>query len=114
MTEVVPVSMRILPSLARVMFEADCCGAPPWAYCVVVWHWAQAGGCGGVGSFGDTAPKAYHARKRVGQGLPHPETRGAAPYHTRQTGWRTMGWPALQENALANSGMLDTTPLMRY
>src|SRR5579872_988054 len=37
-------------------------------------------------------------------------------YQTLQTfsGGLTMGWPALQENAWVNSGMLTTTPLMRY
>jgi len=35
-------------------------------------------------------------------------------YQMRQMGCRTIGWPALQENALENSGILDTTPLMRY
>src|SRR6185436_13429470 len=40
----------------------------------------------------------------------------ASRYQTRQTfsGGLTMGWPALQAKALANSGMLITTPLMRY
>jgi hypothetical protein len=32
MSDVVPVSMRIFPSLDRIMREADCCGAPPCAY----------------------------------------------------------------------------------
>jgi hypothetical protein len=32
--------------------------------------------------------------------------------HTSAAGF-TMGWPALQENASANSGMFTTTPLMR-
>src|SRR5579859_519538 len=37
-------------------------------------------------------------------------------YHTLHTfsGGFTIGWPALQEKALANSGMFTTTPLMRY
>lgn len=32
--------------------------------------------------------------------------------HTLAVGF-TMGWPGLQENASANSGMFTTTPLMR-
>ena len=44
------------------------------------------------------------------------QARKALPgiYQTRQALGRTIGWPALHENALANSGMFDTTPLMRY
>jgi hypothetical protein len=34
-------------------------------------------------------------------------------YHTRHAGVCTIGWPALQLNAFWNSGMLETTPLMR-
>src|SRR5208283_825110 len=64
-TDVAPVSIRIFPSLERIMREADSCGAPPCAYCVVVWQSAHAGGCGGDGSIGGTAPKAYHARIRA-------------------------------------------------
>src|SRR4051812_43965220 len=35
-------------------------------------------------------------------------------YQILQTFSLTIGWPALHENALKNSGMLLTTPLMRY
>lgn len=37
-------------------------------------------------------------------------------YQTRQTfsDGLTMGWPALQPKAWANSGIFTTTPLMRY
>ena len=35
-------------------------------------------------------------------------------HQTRQAFSRTIGWPTLQANALANSGMFETTPLMRY
>src|ERR1022692_3612653 len=35
-------------------------------------------------------------------------------HQTRHTGRRTIGWPTLHENALENSGMLETTPLIRY
>jgi hypothetical protein len=35
-------------------------------------------------------------------------------YQTLQRFSRTMGLPALQANAFWNSGMLDTTPLVRY
>jgi hypothetical protein len=34
-------------------------------------------------------------------------------YQTRQTSCRTMGCPALQAKASANSGMLETTALTR-
>ena len=34
-------------------------------------------------------------------------------YHTRHELARTIGCPAVHENALANSGMFDTTPLTR-
>ena len=35
-------------------------------------------------------------------------------YQTRQTRSRTIGCPTLQEKAAANSGMFETTPLIRY
>jgi len=35
-------------------------------------------------------------------------------HHTRHESARTIGCPALHENALANSGMFDTTPLTRW
>src|SRR3954468_20104233 len=35
-------------------------------------------------------------------------------YQILQAFCRTIGWPALHENALKNSGMLLTTPLIRY
>src|SRR3954462_10877639 len=38
----------------------------------------------------------------------------AALYQILHCCARTMGWPARQANALLNSGMLETTPLMRY
>src|SRR5271157_759443 len=91
MTDVAPVSMRIFPSLERIMREADCCPAPPCAYCVVVWHSAHAGGCGGDGGIGDTAPKAYHARAGAAQGLTTPGKPAAAAWAGRpctRTPWR--------------------------
>jgi hypothetical protein len=42
------------------------------------------------------------------------DRQGCLSYQTRQAWGRTMGWPDLQEKALANSGMFPTTPLMRY
>src|ERR1035438_2816077 len=39
---------------------------------------------------------------------------GGLSYQTRQAWGLTIGCPALHEKALANSGMLLTTPLMRY
>ena len=49
---------------------------------------------------------------RVNKLRPLPRSK---PYQTRQTFsvGLTMGWPALQPKAWANSGMLTTTPLMR-
>ena len=35
-------------------------------------------------------------------------------YQTRQGCACTIGWPTLQANAFPNSGMFDTTPLIRY
>lgn len=42
------------------------------------------------------------------------KTKNYLTYHTLHTLSLsfTMGWPALQENAWANSGMLTTTPLI--
>src|SRR5580704_8449614 len=42
--------------------------------------------------------------------------RRAKTHQTLQTlsGGFTIGWPALHENACANSGIFTTTPLMRY
>ena len=42
------------------------------------------------------------------------DRQGCLDYQTRQAFSRTIGWPGLHENALANSGMFATTPLMRY
>lgn len=57
------------------------------------------------------------ARQCASSGLrqAHPEVgcTNALAYHTRQTGSRTMGAPALQLKAFWNSGMFDTTPLVR-
>src|SRR5436853_838872 len=36
------------------------------------------------------------------------------PYQILQTFCLTIGWPGLHENALKNSGILLTTPLIRY
>src|SRR6185295_6634441 len=49
-----------------------------------------------------------------GQGQDSDQTAHRTSYHTRQGRFRTMGAPALQPNALPNSGMLETTPLTRY
>ena len=43
------------------------------------------------------------------QGPPEP-----GPYQTLHWRARTMGCPALHENAFPNSGMFETTPLIRY
>jgi hypothetical protein len=40
--------------------------------------------------------------------------RGKLSYHTLHWFTRTIGCPILQENALPNSGIFDTTPFTRY
>ena len=65
MTEVFPISTRILPSLARINCDADCCrDAPGMANCKLVVHWPQASGRG-VGLAPEETvsphPQEYHA-----------------------------------------------------
>ena len=57
-----------------------------------------------------SAVQALERLRAIGEGQP-----GRSVHHTRQTfsGSLTMGWPGLQAKAVANSGMLTTTPLMR-
>src|ERR1035438_10333881 len=57
----------------------------------------------------DTTHLKTHPQTGVGRLKPAPPS-----HHTRQALARTIGWLDLQAKALANSGMLETTPLMRY
>jgi hypothetical protein len=51
--EVVPMSTRIWPLAERMMLEGDTWGSDPGvAACMVVTHWAVAGGGGSCGSCG--------------------------------------------------------------
>src|ERR1039457_2494121 len=60
----------------------------------------------------DTRMVAPPALERAASSrVPHGD---ADCYQTRQGFSRTMGWPTLQAKAVANSGMLAATPLMRY
>jgi hypothetical protein len=51
--DVLGMSMRICPLLARNICDADCCGgAPGCALCVTVWHCEHEGGAGTGGAAG--------------------------------------------------------------